>query len=1463
MEDGAAAGPGQADRTTFLDALRLELVQMVDEEMAGTGWSGEACPYIDHYIERYRGRVFSQWQTLANQWLASTHPTDVDEVRAAVTERVRRGLREWRQRGTTPLPPDGEAAPRPLRWAMPGARPVTPEAARAAAQLGPGSPLPADVQRRFAPELGSLADIRVHDDAHSAAASSLAQARAFAIGDHVAFGAGTYRPGTPFGDAILAHELAHARGYDDEDAADRIAERATRRLHLEEDAADDDSLPSPRAAGPLKLRRCGGTSDEEGEQEDAGPEIVPDEEVRASGYDLETPGGAVVVGRSYPMRLLSPPVLAGPNHVDPMVFARWHVRRPGGTDALRFDTGTTGALTLDHEGSHTIIVVVPMGPNRVGHLRHQIEARSVGAVASEKLDEVEPISEQAFYVRLAQHQLSLQENVTQEQRFGDAHIELTSGSNPQTASANFPFVPRNEYTARAPDGVTPARYQWVAAPLGAGSWPDERHGQRRGTYEGMSGYDMGTNATARWTISYMTGLVRITCKMFDADGAVVGEASYRQLVQSSADAAASRRFREYATEVTTELREIDGDALFIPGAHVAQETGAVTETSLFFGPAATGGGFILVDATPGVPVRQYRGADFEAIVNGSLNDDNVYPEGTLRLRVPENSFDIAVQDWSLHTEGASFAQRLSTGWGWASLGLAGLGVLATAFGATAPLAPAFFYASAALGAASGIASLVHRSHEVEPSGLDIAIDIAGVVGSMLGMAGAANVLRHGPRIAAATRVGRFVLYTGFATDALGGVLIAAKAAEDLADVLDGDLAPADQTAALVRILGGLLVNGGLLAWGARDLGATRRQLVDLFDARVVARLRGGEIHALSVLEGPALTKLRGASLDDVRTVAGHVLEDPVRAGRLAQRYGDAFTDAARAGHTDLEGIAQALHTGEPTLGGTRGTYGPAVGGAQPTYRQITGQSTAASLAAEVQSAFVGATPARALAEGATLQAVPGSQTDFRIVVPEIPGTRPRMEIPVTIESTAQRPTSVHRGETGPASLSLRSRSGQYSAEVRVHEDLATADVRHAVGHELDEAILIATSGATGSQITTQKRAGLMRAHPRTATQLPATTAHDTAAAREFAQLVPPVASRGAPFEVPPRLRSRALEMGFGSERFLAEKLALLRSVGVDAEMLGRLQTMARGAEFRGLAQSSRLTAAQVTAGVQSTSGRELARLDAEFGSTTLAGEIQHHSGALARHAQQLEGARAIEHVVDRAVGPNTLILDNNVQSPLAALMHGDPWSSLPSHDQGRINRIRDLNGLTELTGDPSQRTLMGILGTEDVTFPSAALAEGARGAMPSTTRSGLALRAGRDSALYDAVLQRLRDVPPIAHGMTPSGAPGVALGGNKGFRDRAIVADALLASATRGATPRFVSGDGNVLKRLFAFNTSPLPTTPFAPPPSPAMVRGPNEALDAFVQRAYPGGFTIEVPIPASSGVPAQTLRMTVVPALE
>jgi hypothetical protein len=74
---------------------------------------------------------------------------------------------------------------------------------------GGGSSLDAGVQERFTSSLGDLSDVRVHTDDTADRLNRSVAARAFATGTDVFFAQGEYNPGSPAGDKLIAHELAH------------------------------------------------------------------------------------------------------------------------------------------------------------------------------------------------------------------------------------------------------------------------------------------------------------------------------------------------------------------------------------------------------------------------------------------------------------------------------------------------------------------------------------------------------------------------------------------------------------------------------------------------------------------------------------------------------------------------------------------------------------------------------------------------------------------------------------------------------------------------------------------------------------------------------------------------------------------------------------------------------------------------------------------------------------------------------------------------------------------------------------------------------------------------------------------------------------------------------------------------------------------------------------------------------
>jgi Domain of unknown function (DUF4157) len=111
----------------------------------------------------------------------------------------------------------------------------------------------------------NFSGVEIHTDSHAAQLSKEMNARAFTVGNHIAFASGEHMPGTLTGDALMAHELAHVLQQKDMNNSSTASETA-----LEEDAdvaavnamtagsgiKQDLEKTKPGIRSGLKLSRC-------------------------------------------------------------------------------------------------------------------------------------------------------------------------------------------------------------------------------------------------------------------------------------------------------------------------------------------------------------------------------------------------------------------------------------------------------------------------------------------------------------------------------------------------------------------------------------------------------------------------------------------------------------------------------------------------------------------------------------------------------------------------------------------------------------------------------------------------------------------------------------------------------------------------------------------------------------------------------------------------------------------------------------------------------------------------------------------------------------------------------------------------------------------------------------------------------------------------------------------------------
>ncbi len=222
VEDEGEPSRGQMRKSEFMAALRVGVCGAVDAGLRGSGRDSQGCPWIDHWLGYYEGRSASQIERSLRRYAPEAGgAASAREYMQAVTARVQRSAETWAQTGEiTGTPDDMPGSPMAggsllgafggmfFKARPGGARYGDPLSVRA--QLGAGQSLPGPVRTRMESAFGMGFDrVRLHNDANAARLSDRLNARAFTIGQHVAFGGGEFQPGTLAGDALIAHELAH------------------------------------------------------------------------------------------------------------------------------------------------------------------------------------------------------------------------------------------------------------------------------------------------------------------------------------------------------------------------------------------------------------------------------------------------------------------------------------------------------------------------------------------------------------------------------------------------------------------------------------------------------------------------------------------------------------------------------------------------------------------------------------------------------------------------------------------------------------------------------------------------------------------------------------------------------------------------------------------------------------------------------------------------------------------------------------------------------------------------------------------------------------------------------------------------------------------------------------------------------------------------------------------------------
>jgi len=329
VDDNAeTVGPNQMKKSQFLAELKVAVCNTAAQALAGTPLSAVGCPYIERWFTHYAGQSSDYVERAVRRYVPETAGSaTAGAYIAAITARVNRAAASWATTGQlTGIPPGVTIPPELLMGAVAGAastalsgignaassigsglasaasglssgfgnalsgvtsllfkeheggaHPVgEPDAIQS--QLGTGQTLDAGVKTKMESAFGqNFTDVQVHSDTTAASLSESQNARAFTVGQHIAFGAGEYQPGTLVGDALIAHELAHVMQQRGAGPSNGVLQKGSEDYGSLEEDADKIAVAAvvssiggpfsglakvsgnvfPRLRSGLRLQRCG------------------------------------------------------------------------------------------------------------------------------------------------------------------------------------------------------------------------------------------------------------------------------------------------------------------------------------------------------------------------------------------------------------------------------------------------------------------------------------------------------------------------------------------------------------------------------------------------------------------------------------------------------------------------------------------------------------------------------------------------------------------------------------------------------------------------------------------------------------------------------------------------------------------------------------------------------------------------------------------------------------------------------------------------------------------------------------------------------------------------------------------------------------------------------------------------------------------------------------------------------
>src|SRR5262249_40709966 len=159
-------------------------------------------------------------------------------------------------------------------------------------------------------------------------------------------------------------------------------------------------------------------------------------------------------------------------------------------------------------------------------------------------------------------------------------------------------------------------------------------------------------------------------------------------------------------------------------------------------------------------------------------------------------------------------------------------------------------------------------------------------------------------MALAGKTGQFLLYSGFVTNTVSGLIIGVEGVDQIVKILDVSMSCGEKISALVRVLGTLIVQGVLYVLSVCEVRELRVRVGGFAGKEMANQLSAEVLHSLNLLDDKALRAMAGLTAEQLERIAQLARVDSRLANRLAAMPGLALRDhevAVAGGVLSLDG----------------------------------------------------------------------------------------------------------------------------------------------------------------------------------------------------------------------------------------------------------------------------------------------------------------------------------------------------------------------------------------------------------------------------------------------------------------------------------------------------------------------------------------------------------------------------------